>query len=211
MAHIWITILAFTVIIPTIVGMTLYRRIDKAFKPIVWLCVVWTAAEVYSYMLRINGSQNAHISYILTAIEIYLFSRFYDQACTLVPRYIFKLIGISGFFIVAFDFYFFRTGINTFSLTVEYILLISYIVYLFYENVMENTSRQYYFFNIVVLFYTLSSFPYFFTWEWLHSNNIPLLMIFGNIHAIVHTFCYFVIAFILWKSSLSLSQQSSFQ
>jgi len=211
MSYLWITVLAFTVIIPTIVGMILYRRINKGFRPIVWLCVVWTIAEVYSYILRIKGVQNAHISYILTAIEIYLFSDFYNHACLLLPRKIFNVIGVSGFFIVILDFYFFRTGINTFSLTAEYILLIAYTIYLFYENVVENTSRQYYLLNMVILFYTLSSFPYFFAWEWLRSDNISLLTIFGNVHAIVHAFCYLVIAFILWKSSLSLSRQSYYQ
>jgi len=211
MSYLWITVLAFTVIIPTIVGMMFYRHIDKGFKPIVWLCAVWTIAEIYSYILRIKGQQNAHVSYVLTAIEIYLFSDFYDHACTLVPRKVFNIIGASGFLIVMLDFYFFRTEINTFSLTVEYVLLTAYIIYLFYENVVENVSRQYYLLNMTILFYTLSSFPYFFTWEWLHSDNVGLLTIFGNVHAIIHAVCYFVIAFILWKSSLSSSQQSYYR
>lgn len=210
MNYLWITILAFTVLIPTIVGIVHYNRISIGYKPIVWLCILWSTAEVYAYLLRINGMNNAHISYLLTAVEIYLYANFYDRACSLIPSKTFKIVGIAGIVLTTLDFIIFRTAINTFSLTAEYILISAFVLYLFYENVAENRSREYYFMNLVILFYTISSFPYFFAWEWLRTDNIPLLILFGNVHAGIHAICYILITFLLWKSTSSLSEQSSF-
>jgi len=210
LSYLWITILSFVVVIPAAVGVLRYSRIPDALEPVVWLCIMWLFAEVYSYSLRVNGIMNAHVSYVLTAFEIFLFSKFYDRACTLVSKNVFSIIGWGGFVLVACDFIFINTPLNTFSLSVEYVIVTIYALLLYYEIVVHKSSRQFYGINLILLFYMLSSFPYFFAWEWLRVSDMKLLLLFGNVHAIVHTICYLLMALILWKSSSSLSRQSSY-
>lgn len=201
-----ITILAFTVLIPLAMGVRYFHRIEPSNRALVYLCAIWFAAELYSYLLRINNIGNAHVSYVLTGFEIYFYSLFYSQVCH--DRYLGKMIGKVGYFgflLPIADYLFIGTPLNTLSLLLEYVILTCFAIYLFYEIVTGRTSEKYSVINFTLLFYMLSSFPYFFAWEWLRSTNLDLLRALGNVHSIVHSICYQIMAFILWKSSLSYS------
>jgi hypothetical protein len=201
-----ITILAFTVLIPFGAGLLLHKRIPTGYINIVFLCGLWFIAELYSYVLRVNNIMNAHVSYILTAFEIFFYASFYASACGNNFAYrLIRRIGFLGFLLVVFDYLVFKTPLNTFSLSVEYIILTCFALYLFYEIVTNKSPKDYALMNFVLLFYVLSSFPYFFAWEWLRTSNMSLLVVLANIHSFVHAICYMVIAYILWKSSLSYS------
>ncbi|MFZ6011183.1 MAG: hypothetical protein ACOYXT_12625 [Bacteroidota bacterium] len=203
-----VTILAFSVVIPLAIGLVLFRKIPAAYRSIVFLCGLWLAAEIYSYVLRVNDVMNAHVSYILTAFEIFFFASFYAFACSnhKAVRWIGRL-SFSGFAIVTLDAIIFNTPLNTFSLSFEYLLLTGFAVYLFYEIVSAKASKEYSFINFVLLFYLLSSFPYFFAWEWLRISNMELLLVFAGLHSFVHAACYLLMAVILWRSSLSYSHR----
>ncbi len=173
---------------------------------IVYLCAIWLAAEIYSYVLRINNIVNAHVSYSLTAFEIFLYALFYYNVCQdRKARNVFYKIAPLGLVLIVADYLIFDTPLNTFSLSVEYVALTCMGLYLFYEISIGLASKEYSVVNFTLLFYLLSSFPYFFAWEWLRVDNMDLLMIFNISHLLVHTICYFVMGFVLWKSSLSYS------
>jgi hypothetical protein len=200
------TILSFSVIVPLLVGIFSFRHLSNAYKMIVYLCAIWLAAEIYSYILRINNIVNAHVSYSLTAFEIFLYALFYYNACrNQKAQKLFYKIAPLGLVLIVADYLMFDTPLNTFSLSVEYIVLTGMGLYLFYEISIGLASKAYSLINFTLLFYLLSSFPYFFAWEWLRVANMDLLMIFNISHLLVHTICYFVMGFVLWKSSLSYS------
>jgi hypothetical protein len=194
------------VIFPLAVGIANHNRIRPAYRLITLLCGLWLLAEVYSFILRQTGSTNTHISFILTAFEILVFSFFYARVVARKNASIFfKRISIIGFVLVAIDIFVFRTPLNTFSLAIEYFLLTGFALYLFYEIIAGWTSREYVGINFVLLFYMLSSFPYFFIWEWLRIWDMELLRLLAFIHAVVHAVCYFIMSYVIWKSSLSYS------
>jgi hypothetical protein len=200
------TLLAFVVIVPFMVGAFFFKRLSLPYKSIFYLCGLWVMAEVYSYVLRINGIENAHVSYVLTALEIFLFASFYANASPrhYTTRFI-KRVSLSGFLLVGIDYIIFSTPLNTFSLSIEYFILTGFALYLFYEITTNKSSESYTLINFTLLFYTLSSFPYFFAWEWLRISDMELLLTLSYIHSFVHAICYFIMAYILWRSSLLYS------
>ena len=205
-----VTILAFTVIIAFVVGMRYYKRLPAALVPVVWLCGVWVVAEVYSFALRVNGISNAHVSYILTVIEIYLFSVFFYRVSKHpLKSVVLQSITIIGFAFALLEFILLKTPFNTFSLTFEYCFIAVASLYVFYEMTVNKISTRYLVLTLTILFYTLSSFPYFFAYEWLRISNVALLMSLAGIHSYVHAICYLVLTFVIWKSSSSLSALSS--
>jgi len=197
-----VTILSFVVVIPFAIGMRYFNRMPQAMSVIVLLCGAWSITEILMFSLRVQGINNAFLSYALTAVEVYLFSGFYFH--TTGNRYI-RMIAFSSIPLVVFDYLVFGTPLNTFSLVVEYILITGMAVYLFIQITRRKASADFFLINLTLLFYFLSSFPYFLAWEWLRTTNMDLLGLLAGIHLYVHAICYLIIAFTLWKSQLSYS------
>lgn len=202
----WVTILAFSVVIPFAVGVRFYNRIPSAYRIIVWLCGVWIVAEIYSFTIASLGISNAHVSYVLTLLELWLFTGFYYR---IIHRHrsTFMAVVYLGAGLVLGDAVLIGTPLNTFSLTVEYIVLTCFCLYLFYLIIIGAASVRDLLINFTLLFYLLSSFPYFFAWHWLRTSNMDMLLVFANIHSVVHALCYQVIAYTIWKSQSSYSVQ----
>lgn len=201
------TITAFSVIIPFVVGVWHYRQMPTAFHPIVWLLGAWTLAEVYSYILRINAINNAHISFVLTAIEVFLFCVFYGKSSSRLSGNVAGSIVITGIILVCTEYIFTSGEFSTYSITFEYIVVASLSFFLYYEHVMQRASSATFGINLTILFYLLCSFPYFFAYEWLRITNMHALMVLATIYAVMHSICYLILAYLIWKSSsLSLAR-----
>lgn len=199
-----VTILSFIVVIPLAFGIRVFHRIPKALQYIVLLCAAWFITELAMYCLRIQGITNASLSYLLTAVEIYLFAAFYFVS---TGTRIIRWIAFLGVPLIAFDWILFGTPLNTFSLAIEYLLITGLALHLFYQITCGRASADFFVINLTLLFYLLSSFPYFVAWEWLRTTNMDLLTTMSFIHLYVHAICYLVITFELWRSSLSYSHR----
>jgi hypothetical protein len=196
------------VVIPFAFGLLFFNRIPKAFRFIVYLCGAWTLTEVAMFILRMQGISNAFLSYPLTAVELMLYSLFYLRTNTglrSIAGNFFAVVFWSSVPLVLLDAFLFSTPLNTFSLTVEYILVGAMSLILFWQIVRGEASANFFTINLITLFYLLSSLPYFVAWECLRSNNMDLLTVLAGIHLYVHAFCYLAITFSLWRSSLSWS------
>jgi hypothetical protein len=206
-----ITILSFVVVIPFAFGVAVFNRIPKALQFLVMLCGAWFITEIFMFVLRMQGAQNAFLSYPLTAVEIMLFVLFYLRATRSGRRprrtsdYFFAVIFFLSIPLVVFDWYYFGTPLNTFSLSVEYILITGMALYLYAQTVSGKAPADFSTVNLTLLFYFLSSFPYFVAWEWLRTSNLELLKVLSWFHLYVHAICYLVFTFTLWRSSLSYS------
>lgn len=201
-----ITITAFTVAIPFVVGLYFYKRVPWELVPVVILCGVWLMAEGYSYYLRARGLSNAHVSYLLTPLEIFLFTTFYFRLNG--NRFSDALgwsVSAGGLAIVLCEYLTLNSPLNTFSLGFEFILVTLLSVYTFFQTSKHSLL------NLTLLFYILCSFPYFFAWEWLRVNNVSHLMLFASIYAYTHSACYIIMAIVIWKYSLSSVARSASQ
>jgi hypothetical protein len=191
-----------------VVGLIYFRRAPVTIQIIVILCGVWFTSELYCFTLRLYHLPNTHVSYVLTAVEIYFFSGFYMHACRHFKQ-VFKRLAFVGVPLVLIDLIVFQTPLNTFSLSVEYIGLTCYSLYLMYEMIIGDSSDKYATLNFTLLFYLLSSFPYFFAWEWLRVEDMDLLKTFALVHAYVHAACFLLLTYLIWRhSTLSFSARS---
>lgn len=201
-----ITILAFTLTIPLLAGVIYYKRLPQPLRPIVYLLAVYFIAEGYMFALRFHKIPNMHVSYFLTACEIYLFSSLYAQICANQKAIsVINSLRWSGVVLVLLDYVVFGNEMNTFSLTIEYILLAAYGVYFYYETLTDQSTDRYSVLNFTLLFYMLSSFPYFFAWEWLRVSDMNWLRLLASTHAYMHATCYLFLTYIIWRFSLRLS------
>lgn len=203
-----ITLTAFSVGIPFVVGLLCVKRLPWELTPFVMLCGVWFMAEGYSYILRARGISNAHVSYFITPLEIFFFATYFFRQNP--PTKFFNdtigwLVAAGGVIVVCIDYIAFKGSMNTMSLAIEFAFVTCLCIYTFF-----NTSR-YTALNLTVLFYLLSSFPYFFAYEWLRVNYLSHLMLLGGVYAYTHSACYIIMAVLIWKYSSSLSARSSYQ
>lgn len=194
-----VTITAFSVVVPFAVGLFYYKKTPAELVPIVMLCGVWLAAEIYCYYLRMQGKSNAHVSYILTPIEIFLYTSFYFRIAgsSRLSDRIGWAISAAGLIITITEYFLLSKQFNSISLAIEFALIAFMSVYTYLG------TNRYPLLNLTILFYALASFPYFFTYEWLRVNNLSLLMLLAGIYSYTHSVCYILMALILWKRSTS--------
>jgi hypothetical protein len=200
-----ITITAFSVGVPFAVGVYHRRRVPYELVPIVLLCGVWLLAEILSYYLRAKGQHNAFVSYFLTPLEVFLFTTFFFRIGTINFRnneIIGWTITAGAVMISGFEYIFVHGELNAISLACEFGLITFLSVHTYLR------SSQYPLLILTLLFYTLTSFPYFFAFDWLRANNLSVLMLLASIYAYTHTCCYLLIAIILWKKSTSSAVRS---
>jgi hypothetical protein len=194
------------VVIPFAFGIAMFKRIPKALQFIVSLCGAWFITEIFMFSLRINGQTNAFLSYPLTAVELILYAEFfYYSTSRSKADYFFAVVFWSAIPLVVVDSFLFATPLNTFSLTVEYILVAVMSLILFWQIVRGEASTQFLTINFILLFYLLSSLPYFAAWEFLRSSDMDLLKVLAGIHLYVHAICYLALTFIICRFSSSWS------
>lgn len=204
----FITITAFMVLVPFAVGVRYYRELPTAIIPLVWLLGTWSVAEVYCFVLRLYHVSNSHVSFILIPTQLVLFLVFYFRAS---PTFKFPIpLMAIGFVVTALD-YVVGNQFSSLGISYQYIVVVALNCYLYYEIVTYKASQHYFGVNLTLLFYLLSSFPYFFAYEWLRIRDMHALMLLGNIHAGMHAICYLVLAYQIWKSSLLSAAPRSYR
>lgn len=160
------------------------------------------------HVLNLYGISNAFVTYIGSTFEFIIFTGIFIHASSWNYRphwKIIRAIGFAGAFIPAITWLVFRTEFATAAFAVEYTYVISLCIYVFYQVAIGEADREYLPLTLVIIFYLLGSFPYLFAWEWLKTLDMQMLIALGWTHAAIHTLCYFIFTYLIWRSSLSFS------
>ena len=200
------TILALSVVLPVIAGVTRVSLTPAPIRLLTLLCAVWLTSDVVNHILREQNLHNAQVSYILTGAEIFIVSHLYRSL--LSNRMLHKQLPIVawlGLPLGIIEWYLVGGEINTVSLVIEFVLFMTLAMVLFYESTMRPVSPLYRTLNYVLVFYFASSLPYNFAWEWLKDLDFSLLLAMNYAHGIIHAACYILFTWMIWRSSLSYS------
>jgi hypothetical protein len=192
------------VLIPFAVGLRYYKRVPSALWPIIILCGVWSAAEIYSYVLRMQSISNAHVSFILTVLEVYLFCAFFRALKVNQSNIVYQVT------LTVVEYFAGDGQFNKYTLTFEYVV-VTYFAVRYLLNASDIISSIESRITLIILSYMLLSFPYFLSWDWLRVTNINLLKVLGNTFAFSHAGCYLLMAYVIWKHSSSYSVRSSYR
>lgn len=201
----FITITAFSVIIPFLVGVVYRKHLSAELMPIVLLCGLGLLAEVYCYVLRVYGISNVHVSYILTPLETYLYMAFFFHVSHLFSHKRALIVVAIVSALALADYILLKGSLNTLSLSAEFMIITSLCIYTYLRE------SRYSLLILTILFSTLTSFPYFFAYEWLRVTNVQALIYLSYVFAVTHSACYLIIAYVIWKHSSSSAVRSSYR
>ena len=99
-----VAVASFSVVLPLAIGLTLYNRLPKPVKYIVWLLLSWLIAEIGAYLLRINGISNWGIYTALSVFQIIFLTEFFRNIITdTKTKQIFSWLGWSGIVILIIE------------------------------------------------------------------------------------------------------------
>jgi hypothetical protein len=182
---------AYTSVIPLIISLRYYKSINRTLKPLFILSILSVVAEVLNKIHVEYDINNYYIFHIFTIIEFTLISLFYKRFFLQFKNIRIFEVFIFVFFIIAFIDYKINglDSMDSFSITVESVILTSYSLILFYfvlqklifENLLNtpifwmNTAILIYFSGNLILFvfsnYLLATEPkkYHMLWYTIHS------------------------------------------
>ena len=190
---------AFTVVIPLVVGLVVFRKLPDAGKYIVWLIVAWFVAEVLSYITRMMGYSNWSIYLILSFAEIVLVTMFFKKILrNPIAISIISWLTWMGLALVVTESTLSNSANNTITMLYECLLFFSMGLYFLYENVLTKRASEYVALTVCLMTFFLASSVYFTMWRFI-KNDKELFLIFGNAHGLLLVGCYIVFAFGLWR------------
>jgi hypothetical protein len=194
---------AFVVTIPLTVGIVLYRKLAPAGKYLTLLLVSWFTAELFSYVLRVNGYENWTVYFLLSFAEIVLVTMFYKQIYSnRHAKSIIVWIAWIGIAIVPSEFAIANGPDNTVTMFFECTFFIVMGLYALYEGVFQKSETNYTLVVGCLMIFFLGSAVYFSTWRFMKYDE-ALFRLFGHVHGVLLIACYLAFSVSLWRLRLS--------
>lgn len=200
-----ITLLAYTVAFPAGVGLYFYRRIDPIYRPLIFLFSCSVLVEILSTASRNLFQSNLVILQAYTIGESWFLLTFISSLIKnqLLARLI-KYFRFAMILIVLLEMILWPASYGSVSVSIESIsVMLGIIVYFFEISTGKDTRSTSFYFSGVLLFYMVSNFIYFATFDWLASEA---LLFVANVHTFLNAICNILFGVILWKASRSKSQ-----
>jgi hypothetical protein len=195
-----VAVASFSVVLPLIAGLILYKRLPVPCKHIIYLLAIWLVAEILAYILRINSISNWWVYTILSLFQIVFLTDFFRKiiASTSV-RPIFSWLGWLGIIILITECSIAKGPSSTITSFYEGIFYFGMGLYYFYESIFtEQKTNDYTFLVATVLLLFLGSTVFLCTWTFMKYEE-DLFRLFGDVHAFLLIGCYFLFTLSLWR------------
>lgn len=195
-----VAVASFSVVLPLTIGLTLYKRLPKPVKYIVWLLLSWLVAEIGAYLLRINGISNWGIYTALSVFQIVFLTEFFRNIITNTKvKQIFSWLGWSGIALLIIELSITKSLSNSITSFYESIFYFGMALYFFYESIFnEQKAGNYTFLVATILLLFLGSTVFLCTWTFMVYDE-KLFILFGDAHAFLLIGCYFLFTLSLWR------------
>jgi len=202
----------FSSLIPVIIGLLFYSKLNKPFNRLVWFLFFFVLIEFLSYWLSQLLGNNMPLSHIFTVIEFGMLISVFVVHFKIQTKYF--LIIISIFTIIAFIDAFVLKNLKTFSSVakpIESIIFTIAALYFYYDNFKHINQdadlfhQPMFWFSTSILIYFSINFFRFLLFNTVIKESINLGNIDYNIHSISNIIANFLygMAFLSfkWKTS----------
>lgn len=197
-----VTISSFSVVVPFLIGVLLYKRLPSAGRWITWLMTVWLAAETISYLLRIRGITNWNVYMLLSLAELMIVTTFYKQIfVNSKAKRIIVILAWLGMLIAVSEFILMKGPANSVTLLYESVFFIGMGLYASYEIAIAKRSPEFSVLIVGISVLFLGSAVYFSSWNFMKYDE-GLFRIFGTAHAYLLIICYSIFSYGLWRLQL---------
>jgi hypothetical protein len=192
-----VTIASFSVAIPFLTGLIVYRRIPSAGRWLTWLMAAWLAIETVAYTLRIEGKNNWLVYMILSFFEIIIVTMFYQSIFqNEKAKTVCTVLAWAGLFLVVGEYSMVQSPENTIAILYECAFFFGMGLYAFYEMTLMQTSLKFKFVNLVTMFFFLGSAVYYASWKFMEKDTFMLAI---TAHAYLLIICYGLFTYGIWK------------
>ncbi|MFZ4796767.1 MAG: hypothetical protein ACOYMA_04690 [Bacteroidia bacterium] len=210
-AQILIRISQFSSIIPVIIGLFFYKKLNKSFKRLVWFLLFFVLMEYTSDWLAKEIGNNMPLSHIFTVIEFGMLISVFIAYFKIQLKYYFMLFFI--FFFIAIIDAFLLKNIDTFSSLAKPIEIVIFTIaalYFYYQKLNNNQhvdlfKQPMFWFSTSILIYFSINFFMFLLAKTIIKEAINIGFIDYNIHSITNTIAnlLYAMAFLSfkWKTS----------
>jgi hypothetical protein len=192
------TIASFTVIVPMITGLVLYKRLPLPARSVTWLLIAWFITEICAYWLRVHTITNWNIYVVLTFVELVIVTRFYRSIfVSNKAKQVAAWLAWVGIAIVIAEYALMNSPASTISLFYESLFFIGMGLYAFGEFVTENNG-DYMLMNATIMIMFMGSAVYFASWQFMKYDKQMFIM-FAKAHAVLLIACYSLFTVALWR------------
>jgi hypothetical protein len=196
-------------LLPTVVGFVRYKRVKAEYKALVWLSVLTFILDGTSNMLWLQKMNNIFISNFHTLLQFGVISYIYHKSFKgFVPKNFILWVGFA--FLVFFTINMATVQgfwlMNTYSKTLESIILIVYALMSFYQfanelKIERISEYPMFWFSSGVLIYFSSNIFIFILSNYFLEYSTQFYVRIWAIHAIFYIAFQIICALTLWLSS----------
>ena len=196
-------------IIPLIIGIVKYRKLNLANRYIFFLATCDFGVSIYSsYQNRILHTNNMPSLHLLTVLEVLFITLFFTtQAIHKKSKILIYLVGASFIVYSILNSIFIQDieTFNSYARGLEAFIIISFSINYFYKRIQVKDlsgfiNSSYFYFGIAFLFYYGSAQILYLFQNLIYNKLSGLFMIYYMAHALVCTIYYSLLGYGLWKN-----------
>ena len=192
-----VTIASFSVAIPLLSGLVIYRRLPWAGRWLTWLMAVWLVVEIIAFILRLKGNNNWLVYMMLSFFEIIIVTSFYQSIFQNEKvKTICTALAWVGVFVIVGEYSTVQNPVNTIGIFYECVFFFGMGLYTFYEMSLMQTSTKFKFLNSVVMFFFLGSAIYYASWKVMEKDTFMIAI---TAHAYLLLICYALFTYGIWR------------
>lgn len=184
-----------TVMVPVFIGTILYSRLPNYGRGVVLYFYLAMVTEIFAYVQAVTNGNNIIVYYYFVSFSALVLGGIYSKYLRRTFIYQFLIVPIVAMVEAA---YMGTDKFNSYSFTVLNIIVLVVALYTFYKMLIHDVDTSMFYFNSVLIFYTVSSTVVFFTANYLQENNLAMMTQLFGIHAYINAFTNLAFGASIW-------------